>query len=295
MLEEAPDELHDIQGEDSVAVTVRFAVANEDSAASDPDDARIGESDFEDVRGEIFETSLAWAHGLAVDVPLALPDLRGDLVEEPIFFHRIAELGFKDHRKRSHGQIEVDSRGVPETISGGESTAGDDVMDVGVIFQGTTPGVEDTKEAREVASDMAFIEGEFFDGLGGGPEKGRISMALVFPDEASQFVRDGKGEEEVVSRELAVDLFFPPQLGLLLLTGGAMAVSTGAIDLVEAATLLALVDGDAGERGATGDHGIDDFAVCVRHERAIAARVLGAEGPHYLIDGGHGAVPPSPD
>ncbi len=42
------------RAKDSWAFAVRFAVANEHGAVLDFDDARVGDGDFEDVRGEIF-------------------------------------------------------------------------------------------------------------------------------------------------------------------------------------------------------------------------------------------------
>ena len=136
---------------------------------------------------------------------------------------------------------------------------------------------------------------KFLDGFGGGLEQGRVSYPLVLANEAAQILRDGKGEQEMVTGELPFDLFFQPLSGLMVLTGGAMAISTGAIDPMELATLLALVKGDATGLGATGDDGIDDFAVYFRHELGIAFQVLGAEGSEDLIDCGHGLVPPLPD
>ncbi len=51
MLQESADELHDFEGKDSWAFTVRFAIANEDGAVLDFHDARVGDRDFED-RGQ---------------------------------------------------------------------------------------------------------------------------------------------------------------------------------------------------------------------------------------------------
>jgi hypothetical protein len=90
-------------------VAVRFAIANEDGAVLDFNDARIRDSDSEDVGGEVFEGCFAGAYGLGMDVPVDLPDFRGDLIKETGFFHSIAELGFEDLRKGFNGEIEIDS------------------------------------------------------------------------------------------------------------------------------------------------------------------------------------------
>ena len=86
---------------------------------------------------------------------------------------------------------------------------------------------------------------------------------MVLTDEAAQVLRDGKGEQEMVAGELPFHLFVQPLPALLVLTGRAMAISTGAMDAMELATLLALIEGDPTSLGATGDDGIDDFAVCI--------------------------------
>jgi hypothetical protein len=71
---------------------------------------------------------------LGVDVPVDLPDLGRDLIEETDLVHFIAELSFEDDGESSDGEIEVDPGGVPEAIGGGESAAGNNVMEMGVIL-----------------------------------------------------------------------------------------------------------------------------------------------------------------
>jgi hypothetical protein len=74
-----------------------------------------------------------------------------------------------------------------------------------------------------------------------------------------------------------------------------MAISTGPIDPMDFATLLAFIKGETTSLGATGDDGINDLAVCIRHDLGIAFQVLRAEGSEDLIDCGHGPSPPLPD
>ena len=136
---------------------MRFSVANEDSAVLDFDDSRIGDGNSEDVGGEVFQACFTGAHGLGVDVPVDLPDLRGDLIEETGFFHLISELGFEDDGERCDGEIEIDPGRVPEAIGGREGAAGDDVMDMGVILQGSSPGVKDAEESWEISADVMLV------------------------------------------------------------------------------------------------------------------------------------------
>ena len=65
----------------------------------------------------------------------------------------------------------------------------------------------------------------------------------------------------MMTGELPFQLLFDPLPGLMVLTSRAMAISTGAIDPVELATLLALIKGETRSLGATGDDGINDLEV----------------------------------
>ena len=198
---------------------------------------------------------------MGIDVPVDLPDLGGDLIEETGVFHFIAELGFEDDGESLDGEIEIDPGGVPEAIGGGEGAAGDDVMDMGVKLQGTAPGVKDAEESREITADVMLIQGKFLDRFGGSFEQGRVSHALVFTNESAETLRDGESDQEMVAGELPFQLFLEPLSGLMVLTSGAMAISAGAIDPMELATFFALINGDTTSLGATGDDGIDDLAV----------------------------------
>jgi hypothetical protein len=48
-------------------------------------------------------------------------------------------------------------------------------MDMGVIFEGPSPGVQDAEESREICADVVFIPSELFHSFRGGLEEGRVS------------------------------------------------------------------------------------------------------------------------
>jgi hypothetical protein len=251
-------------------VAVRFTVANEDSTVLNFEDTSIGDGDSEDVGGEVFEGCFAGTDGLAVDVPIDLPDFRGDLIKETGFFHFISELGFKDLGECFDREIEVDPGRVPEAIGGGEGAAGDDVMEMGVILEGSPPGVQDAEETGQISADEFFIRGEFLHRFGGGFEQGRVGYPLVLANESAQTLRGGKSEQEMVTGELPFHLFLQPLAALMVLTGGAMAIPAGAIDLMGLAAFFALIGSHSTGLGATGDDGIDGLAVCIGHYLGIA-------------------------
>jgi len=162
---------------------VRLAIANQHGTVVDADDARVGDRDFEDVGSEVFEASFAGGDRLAVDVPGDLPDIVGNLIQQFCLLHQIAELGTKDDREGFDRQEEIDSGGMPGAIGRADGTAGNDVVNVGMILKSATPGVQHTEEAREVGAHVLWIEGECFDGLGGRLEQSRVTDSLILPYE----------------------------------------------------------------------------------------------------------------
>jgi hypothetical protein len=53
---------------------------------------------------------------LGVDVPVELPDIGWDFIEELGLFHQIAELGPEDFREGFDGEKESDFGGMPRAI-----------------------------------------------------------------------------------------------------------------------------------------------------------------------------------
>ena len=114
-------------------------------------------------------------------------------------------------------------------------------MDMGMVLQGSSPRVKDAEETRQVGADVMGIGGEFFNRFRGGLKQGRVSGALVFSDEGAQLFWDCKSNEKMVRGELAFELFLKPLSGFVLLTGRAVAITAGAIELVGLAALIALI------------------------------------------------------
>jgi len=148
--------------------------------------------------------------------------------------------------------------------------------------------MKDAKEARQIGADVTLIKSKFFHGVRGGPKQGGVSGTLIFAHKGAQVLWHRKGEKKVVSGELAVDLFFEPLSSLMLLASRAMAIATGAIELMGLSAAFALVVGNATDFSATGGDSIDSFAVCFRHAVGVAFEILRGEGAKDLIDGGHG-------
>jgi len=186
----------------------------------------------------------------------------------------------------------VEVGGVPGVVLGRDGSSWDDVMDVGVVVELTAPGVEDTEETWEICSDVLGISSQGGHSLGRGCEHGIVRGALVAADEGVELLGEGEGDQEMVSWHLPLHLFMEPLMSLLVLTGGAVAVSAGAEEEMGFSTLLTLIEGGSKGLGSTVDDGTDDLEVIAGHGLCVAVDILWAVGSEDVVDGSHIRVPP---
>lgn len=92
MLEKTPQEFHCIENHGAPSVTSAFLVAEEDLTALHFHDAAVGNSDLENIGGQVFDAPATVADCLAIYIPAERPSIRGYILEESRFFHLILEL-----------------------------------------------------------------------------------------------------------------------------------------------------------------------------------------------------------
>ena len=90
-------------------------------------------------------------------------------------------------------------------------------MDVRVVLELSSPGVQDTGKAGEVGADEALLWSEPFEGRCRRLEQGLVGDWLMRADKRAQGLRDGEGQEKVGSRELFLQLVVEPLLGFMRL------------------------------------------------------------------------------
>lgn len=109
MLEEAPNELHDVEVDRSVTCASVLSMLEGNDAIFDFDDPAVGDGHFEDIRGKILQRSGAISNGLTVYDPVGFPDLCLELRKETGLIHLFFELCAEDRRKGLDGDIEIGS------------------------------------------------------------------------------------------------------------------------------------------------------------------------------------------
>jgi len=259
MLEEPADELEGTESHGSPSVAVGLLVAEEYGIVFHLQDSAVGDGDAEDIGGEVLDRVRAVSHGLGVDDPGHVPKLGADLAQEPCLFHLIPELDSEEDGEGFDREEEVEVGGMPGVVLGRDGSPGDDIVDVGMIVELTAPGVKDAPEAWEIGSDVPGIGSQGGHGLGRGCEHGTVSGALVAADEGVELLWSGEGDQEVGPWHLPLHLIMEPLMGLVVLAGGAVAVSAGAEVEVGLPTTLTLIEGGSQGLGSTVDDGADDL------------------------------------
>jgi hypothetical protein len=92
--------------------------------------------------------------------------------------------------------------------------------------------------------------------------------------------------------KLPLHLLFQPLSRLVVLTGRAMAIATGAIHEVGFPALLAAVERSTASFGAAVTDGLHGFPMLVWDGFTIALQVLGTEDAEEVVDLFHATAPP---
>jgi hypothetical protein len=87
MLEESPEKLDGVELGRTGADTAHFPVGEGHSTVLEAYDAAVGDGDLEDIGCEVGEGRVAVGVGLAVDVPVGLPDQWVDLRQQSSLIH----------------------------------------------------------------------------------------------------------------------------------------------------------------------------------------------------------------
>lgn len=139
MLQEAVHKLHHIEGCGAHPARSLFTVLEKDTAFFDLDDSGVGDGDPEDVRGQVLDAVLLSGYGLGVDVPVLLPDVLRDLIEQSGLVHFMLELCLADLRQGVNREEEVGIGGKPLSIRHGAPRG--DVVDMWMVLLLTPPMV----------------------------------------------------------------------------------------------------------------------------------------------------------
>jgi hypothetical protein len=159
MIEKTADELYDFQVDPACLSRLFVAKAESDHSLLARKQAAVGNGHPEHIATQILQGMDTIPCGLAMNNPVLLLDLGGDLIQQLGFFHFRSELGAKYGRDSLHGQEEFIRSGQPAFPVGTHSTTRDQIVQVRVILKLSSPGVEHSGQAHQVGPEEPGIAG----------------------------------------------------------------------------------------------------------------------------------------
>ena len=241
VLEEAVDELFGREGAEFELVCVGRAVVKGDLVIFEFYQAAVADGDTEDVGSQVLEGSATIADRFAMDNPILLPDGGRDIVGEAGFLKGVKEFGPEDFGEGFDWEQEVMVGREPGAVIGGQPTGRDEIVNVRMVGQVTSPGVQDADQT-ELSPDKAGVLGQMLCRSCRGTKEQVIDKRLVTAGDWAQGSGDGEGEHEVRDGQQKILLFLQPFLGFVVLAFWTVAVAAGVVAVLGLVALRAGVD-----------------------------------------------------
>src|SRR5437016_7391482 len=172
-----------------------------------------------------------------------------------------------------HGQEEVRAAGNPPGAIEGDSAARNDTVEMGMVDQGLSPGVEYGKEA-DFSSQMLGIGSDGGQGLGHGSKQNVVDDLFVLVSDGSDLFGDGEDHMEIVRGEDFGHSLLDPLRTREGLALWAMAVPAAVVARPLVTTAVAAFQMTAESCGATHLDGGHDASLRSR-ERPIMLLTIG--------------------
>ncbi len=242
MLEEAADELVDLQVGASGTSRFRVLPSEGDAVSVEGFDAVIADSNSEDVASKIKQRVTAVADMFCMNDPVSSPDLLGDMVLETGLCKSIANLGTEDDLESISGYEEpwvcwLD----PGRAIRSEPSGSDEDVDMGVKDQSARPRMEDSKDG-EAAADILWIGSELEQALGSRTDEDVVRDSLMRSRQGPEFFGYRKREQEVAAWQEQLAAFLEPTVGPASLTRWAMTVAAGVIGMLNGTARITAIE-----------------------------------------------------
>ena len=168
---------------------------------------------------------------------------------------------------------EAVARGIPIVAIVRDAAAGDQAVDMGVVVELLSPGMQNGHHANGGA-DVLWITGDLDDGVGGGFHQEGVAVALVGAQYVSEFLGHRDSDVEIAARQHLELARRKPALGLISMAFGTAPVLAGMIGIDLGAALLAAPEVAAERFGAAGYDVGDGAPMRRQHRRAPFAGIM---------------------
>jgi len=165
VLEEPADACLGSDGADLESPGLGVLVWEGDPAIVEAEDAVVADRHTNDVRCQGLEGLSASANRFTMHDPVLFPDRGGDKVKHGGLVQRIAHFGTKEDGKRLDRHQEMIPGWEPLTAISSKPACGHQVVHMGMVVHGASPGVQDADQP-DLSADKPWIPGEVLEGLG---------------------------------------------------------------------------------------------------------------------------------
>lgn len=203
------------------------AITKGDAYLGNRHQAAVGESDAKDIARQISEGPFPATDRLAMDHPILPPDFAGDVRKTVGAFEGVAEPGSEENGQCLDWKQEAPVPAIaPDlTIPG---AGGDEEMDVGMVGEVASPGVQDAHHTNAAAEKLRVLSQLLRSG-GRGAKEQVVDGFLLAARQGTEGGREGESEQKVGHRQQHILLSGQPLLRLVLLALRAMTVAAGMV------------------------------------------------------------------
>ena len=197
---------------------------------------------FEHVTAEVAQGVLAAAGGGAMNHPALLPDLGREVGQRlgHLLLEGLAEERAAAITQGLDRQEEAGAAGDPLALVPAQAATGDQVVDVGMIFQRARPSVQHAQQAEGGAEAFGILR-QVLQGLGTGGQEQIVAQAGMRANPTAQAFGHGEGDQEIVHRQQQRGILVEPLLGLLAAALRTVPVVAGVITEVSVVAVGAIM------------------------------------------------------
>ena len=190
------------------------------------------------------------------------------------------ELGSIDDTQHFHRQEKARRAGLPTRSVRREPSAGNNTMDMGMVQQVLTPGVQDCQHPNPY-TQVTRVRRHLLKRLGGRAEQDTVDDRWILQRHVGQKIWHGKHDVKILHRQ---EVFLPsgkPVGPLACLALGAVAVATRVVCLFDVSTLDANAPVSSHPLGAAM---LETFQHVTpgRRQRAVASQIVVAMSPQNV-------------
>ena len=176
--------------------TVALLVGEGDLVVVEFEDAVVAEGHAKDIGRQILQGGSTCADGSAVHHPILGPGIRGYFSKEVSLLQGIAKLGSKENGERLGMDEEVLAGREPGLAIKRQSAARDQTMQMGMVSQVPSPGLQDGDHADFAAYEARILR-QLLQGCCSAAEEQIVDAPLMAACDCLKLGRQCEGDHEV--------------------------------------------------------------------------------------------------